>query len=335
MASRDVTRHPTAGGRVVYRLPLEVFPGFFGNAYLIAGGARPVLVDTGSGQGASNRDLEEAFGQVRDRFGDSIRFRDLGAIVITHGHIDHFGGLRHVRGRSDAPVLIHRLDHRIVSGYRKRLAVTSRHVEAFFESAGVSAEKRPLYMATYLRTKALFTSERVDEVFDSGTIVDGELEVIPVPGHCPGQVCVRVDDVLLTADHVLADITPHLSPESITRSTGMSHYLDSLDTVEGVGGIALGLGGHHGPIADVRARLDEIRVHHRGRLDEVLDHCREPRSIVELSRRLFGRVESYHVLLAVLEAGAHVEYLYDRGELVAENAESLGPDEPVVLYRRS
>ncbi|MEO1083263.1 MAG: MBL fold metallo-hydrolase [Acidobacteriota bacterium] len=335
MGSKDVTRHPTAGGRVIYRLPLEVFPGFSGNAYLVVGGAGPVLVDTGSGQEASNRDLEAAFEQVRERFGVKVSLRDLGAVVITHGHIDHFGGLRYVCERSDAPVMIHRLDHSIVSGYRKRVAMTSRHVETFFESAGVGAEKRPLYMATYLRTKALFTSERVDEVFDSGPIVGGELEVIPVPGHCSGQVCVRVDDVLLTADHVLADITPHLSPESITRHTGMAHYLDSLDTVEGLGGISLGLGGHHGPILDVRARLDEIRGHHRRRLDEVLGLCREPRSIVELSRSLFGRVESYHVLLAVFETGAHVEYLYDRGELVAENAERLGPEQRVVLYRRA
>ncbi|MEM1181011.1 MAG: MBL fold metallo-hydrolase [Acidobacteriota bacterium] len=335
MQSRDVTRYATARGRAVFRLPLEVFPGFGGNAYLVMGGSRPILVDTGSGQDSSNRDLAAAFAQVRERFGLSVGFRDLGAIVVTHGHIDHFGGLNYVRELSTAPVWIHRLDHRTVAGYRQRLAMTSRLVEAFFESAGVDAEKRPLYMSTYLRTKSLFTSGRVDEIFDGGSIVDGELETIPVPGHCPGQVCIRVDDVLLTADHVLADITPHLSPESITRQTGMAHYLESLGRVETLRGISLGLGGHHGPIHDLRGRIEEIRVHHRERLDHVVDLCREPRSIVELSRSLFGRVESYHVLLAVLETGAHVEYLYDRGELIAENAEQVGPEQPVILYRRA
>ena len=335
MGQHDVSRHSSSDGRTIYRLPLEVFPKFWGNAYLVVGGRRPILVDTGSGQASSNRCLSEAFEQVRARFGESIGFRDLGAIVLTHGHIDHFGGLGYLAERTSAPVHIHVLDRRVVAGYRERVAMASRHVDNFFAAAGVDDAKRPRYMATYQRTKALFSSGRIDETFEEGAIVGGELEALHVPGHCPGQVCLRLGDVLLTADHVLADITPHLSPEVITRHTGMAHYFDSLARVAELEGVALALGGHHGPIEDLSARLEVIRQHHRERLTRVLELSSEPASIVELSRHLFGRVESYHVLLAVLETGAHVEYLYDRGELHAVNAESLSPDEPTILYRRS
>ena len=64
--------------------------------------------------------------------------------------------------------------------------------------------------------------------------------------------------------------------------------------------------------------------------------CAEPRPIVEVSREIFGRVRSYHVLLAILEAGAMVEHLYQRGELVAANVEEIeSSGEPVIRYRRA
>ncbi|NJL29370.1 MAG: MBL fold metallo-hydrolase [Thermoanaerobaculia bacterium] len=129
--SSDVTRHSTSDGRTIYRLPLEVFPAFEGNAYLVTGGERPILVDCGSGQSVSNRDLERGFEQVRERFGERVGFQDLGAIVITHGHIDHFGGLPFVRARSTAPVGIHLLDRRVLTHWDRRLSVASEQIAAF------------------------------------------------------------------------------------------------------------------------------------------------------------------------------------------------------------
>jgi hypothetical protein len=38
---------------------------------------------------------------------------------------------------------------------------------------------------------------------------------------------------------------------------------------------------------------------------------------------LFGEVHGYNVLLALEEAGAHIEYLYQRGQLGIENLEEL------------
>ncbi|MCA9982107.1 MAG: hypothetical protein KDD89_14785, partial [Anaerolineales bacterium] len=156
------------------------------------------------------------------------------------------------------------------------------------------------------------------------------------PGHCPGQVCLQVDDIMLTADHVLGRITPHQAPESITMNMGLGHYLDSLTKLGRVPGIRLGLGGHEEPIPDVYGRIAEIKAAHDERLNKVLAICETPQTIAEVSQALFGARHSYHVLLAIEEAGAHVEYLYQRGALVAANvAEIAATRHPVIRYVRA
>ncbi len=334
MSELEVDRFTTDRGRRIYRLPMRVFPGFVGNAYAVCGGAAPILVDCGSGQGASNRDLERGFAQIGERFGEPLGLADVGRIVITHGHIDHFGGLRFVRRQTEAPVAVHVLDRRVLSGWEERVVVASKKVGGFLEGAGIRDQLRAAYLRMYLATKSLFRSLPVDESFTEGELADGELEAIHVPGHCPGQVCLQVDDVLLTADHVLEKISPHISPEALTLSTGIGHYLESLARIKRVGGIRLGLGGHQGEIADVAGRAAEIRRLTEQRLASVVELCAEPQNIADVSRHVFGQVSSYHVLLALLEAGALVEHLYQLGELVAVNVEEIETGEnPVILYR--
>ena len=333
--SHQVDRFTTADGRQIYRLPVAVFPGFIGNAYLICGGATPILVDCGSGQKWSNRDLERGFEQIRERFGEPLALSDVGRIVITHGHIDHFGGLGLVRRHTEAPVAVHMLDRRVLASWEERVVVASRKVGGFLEGTGIRDDLRAAYLRMYLSMKGLVRSQPVDLAFTEGELADGELEAIHVPGHCPGQVCLRVDDVLLTADHILEKISPHISPEAITLSTGIGHYLDSLGRIEHLDGIRFGLGGHHGAIADVPGRAAEIRRLVEERLESVVELCSEPRTLADVSRHVFGTQHSYHVLLALLESGALVEHLYHRGELVAANVDEIEAGEhPVIRYRR-
>jgi glyoxylase-like metal-dependent hydrolase (beta-lactamase superfamily II) len=190
-------------------------------------------------------------------------------------------------------------------------------------------------MAVYLFAKNYYPSTPVQFLLEEGKPAVGEITVYHVPGHCPGQVCLQVDDVLLTADHILSRITPHQAPESITNNTGLGHYLDSLTKIENVPGVRLGLGGHQEPIDDIYGRILAIKQAHQERLERVLDICRQPQSIADISLELFGEVESYHVLLALEETGAHVEYLYQRGELVAANLEEIEKtSHPVVQYQQ-
>lgn len=329
-------RVETGSGRIIYSFPVRSFPTLVNNIYVIDGGEERILVDCGSGMDQANTDLLAGFEAVGETFGRRLSLADMTAVLITHGHIDHFGGLNFVRHHTDAPIGVHILDRRVLSNHEERVVFSYRRLETFLEGAGVLPEQREVLMSVYLFAKTYYRSTPVQFLLEEDQPTVGGIGIIHVPGHCPGQVCLLVDDVLLTADHVLSRITPHQAPESITHHMGLGHYLDSLTKLEGMDGYRLGLGGHEEPIEDVPARIRAIRQAHDERLCKVMDICREPKSIAAISRELFGRVDSYHVLLALEETGAHVEHLHQRGELMAANLDEIErTSHPVVQYARA
>lgn len=331
-----VERFTSSDGRVIYGMPVEAFPRFIANVYIVRDGDRTILVDCGSPMPQSNQSLVAGLAAIEDKFGERITLADVDLILITHGHMDHFGGLPFVRARTAAPVGIHVLDRRILSHYEERVIVAAKQLAVFLERAGISVEAIRGLMQMYSGQKGLYHSTPVDFTLEEGVApVDG-MEVIHVPGHCPGQVCLRLGDVLLAADHVLSRITPHQAPESITLNMGLGHYFDSLVKVQRLDGVRLALGGHEDPITDLPKRVGQIRAAHERRLERVLELCGEPRSVAEVSKGLFGPIHGYNVLLAIEETGAHVEHLYQTGDLVAGNIDELrDQEEPVIEYVRA
>lgn len=325
----------SSSGARIYRLPVEVFPSFIAFCYVILDAGVPTLVDTGSAYGSSNDHLLQGIAALRDEFGESIEVRDLKRILITHGHIDHFGGLSFMVEQTGAQVGIHELDRRILTAYEERVIVATKDLRVYLERAGVKPELRASVIEMYGFSKKHVRSVQVDFLLREDTPIDG-MQFIHAPGHCPGQVCIVLGDVMLSADHVLARISPHQAPESITHYTGLGHYLDSLDKVRKVEGITLALGGHEEPIHDLYGRIDAIKASHQRKLERVLDIIRSantPCTISDISKAMYPNRHGYDVLLALEEVGAHVEYLYQHGYLAVANLDEVErEDNPALCY---
>jgi len=172
------------------------------NWTILRDGASFTLVDAGyPGYAAAVRDSIRRAG---------LDLSGLEAIVVTHAHIDHIGGVPALRADAAVPVY--------VGAPELPMAIGSRT-----ESAGpVDIAKRlwqPRIVPWSLRITAAGGARHVT-VPDAAGIPDGSILDIPgrptvvlTPGHTSGHICLHVGGALLTGD---ALITGH----AITGRTG-------------------------------------------------------------------------------------------------------------------
>lgn len=335
MTARLVTRHLTSSGARIYRIPVSVFPHLEANVYVVIAGDYAALIDTGSGIGESDAHLCAGMDALRDTWGESLAWGDLTRIVVTHGHVDHYGGLGQVRSRCDAPVAVHELDRRVLTNHDERVALAARALSDYLRRAGVPDGRRAELMAMHGWSKKLYRPVEVATVLRDGDALDGLMRVYHTPGHCPGQVCLLLDDVLLSADHVLPGNALFLSPESITLSTGLDHYLQSLRMIAGVPGVRLALPGHGEPIDDLQAAAERIAAYQLRRVEQVRALCAAPHTVAELAEAIYPGIGGYDALLAIQKAGTYLEYLDQRGELAVVNLDEVAGDEAVAPRYRS
>jgi glyoxylase-like metal-dependent hydrolase (beta-lactamase superfamily II) len=327
MKKDEIETFYCSGGSRIYRIPLDLFPGLKGYAHLLYMNDLVVLIDVGSGFGESNQQLEEGLEVIQSSYGEKANWDAITHVLISHAHIDHFGGLPFVQERCQAPVGIHELDRPVLIHYEDRLTMTARKLQVFLSQAGVTHERRSRLMDLYLFNKHLGKSVPLKFTFNEIGMELGPISILHVPGHCPGQVVFIVDDIMLSSDHILQNTSPHQAPEQLSMNTGLGHYIESLEKIRPYSETTRWiLGGHEAPFHDLDARIDAIERLHQERLLYVLNSVKEPKTIVEISDRLFPDVHGYHELLAIEEIGAHIEYLVQRGYVLIENMSQIEQD---------
>ena len=308
----------TSSGAGIHRIPLEVFPKFWAYVYVVRDGDYCVLIDSGSGTETSHENLLSGLQQV------GIEPSTLTHILLTHAHIDHYGGLARLRPITQAQIGVHELDVQTVAHHEARFALISHRLDAFLAGTGLAEEVLEEVLSIYRLTKALYQSVPVDFTYEAMEMRLGPLEFVHLPGHCPGHVAIRLDEVVFCGDMVVEGVTPHLSPESINPYSGLAHYLESLALLQGWSKEArFVLNGHDDVITDLPTQIELTRQNILRRMSKAVEALSIPLTIEETCRAVYGETGGYNQLLVIEKMGAYMEYLYEHGMVEITNPDDL------------
>ncbi len=318
----------STGGAKIFRLPLEVFPNFWAYAYVVQKDENSVLIDAGSGTESSHANLLDGLQQA------GLTPSDLTHVILTHAHIDHYGGLCKLRPLTNAKFGVHELDAQTVAHHDARLALIGRRLASFLAESGLAEATREQILSIYRFSKAIYQSTPVDFTYDSVNMQLGSFELLHLPGHCPGHVAIRVDDVVFCGDMVVGGVTPHIAPESINPYSGLDHYLNSLSHLQQwAQGARLILNGHDDVITDLAEQIKATKQNIIRRVRKAVQAMGEGRTIEQICTAVYGETGGYSQMLVIEKTGAYVEYLYEHGMIEIVNPSEMEQGKPA-KYRR-
>jgi glyoxylase-like metal-dependent hydrolase (beta-lactamase superfamily II) len=308
----------------VTRIPLPVpFPQAGGpvNVYLVEEARGLLLFDVGLGTPEAEAALVEGFRRAGRHF-DEVR-----RIVLSHGHVDHFGAAKFVLEGASSPVevLVHPADAGKVASRGPPFEVLIPFYRAHLVRLGVPL---PVCEEVASELRGGFTlARRLDEVvrLEPGSVLETRhlaLEVLHMPGHTPGLCCLydRRHRLLFSADHLLEKVSPNpiieLGPGGEDgHFRPLVAYLASLERLSALE-VDLVLPGHGRPFAGHRRVIDGLLGFYGRRQGRILEILRGGgRSGYEVTRALFPRVGPGDLFLVVSETIANLEVLEARGEV--------------------
>ena len=264
---------------------------------------------------------------------------DVHTVVVTHSHPDHFGGAMRLHHEAGADVVTHESFRTLFD-----LAEADDHEDS--ERLDVnSPDDRVAAMERWMATPSPWGGRRsgpspefLERIRSSGTspgsvfatprptkpLVDGqtiklarrEWVAMHTPGHTYDHLCLYDPEfgVVLTGDHVLPSITPHISGLT-PNSDPLALFFDSLRRMADIADVTVALPAHGHPFTDLGGRAEHIIEHHEERLDIIRDASHDlPNGTVEDFMRVLFKERSWGEM-AESETYAHLEHLRELGEM--------------------
>jgi glyoxylase-like metal-dependent hydrolase (beta-lactamase superfamily II) len=313
-----------AAGLGVHRIAVPIpflHAGGPANVYLVEEeGGGLLMIDSGLTTAEGAAALDAGFQRL------GFRYEQVSRIVVTHGHVDHFGGARHVQARAgrEVPVLAHPIDApKLTAGgwvFHEHGEALARHLIRLGTPAEVAAQAMVVGAPAFeiaspvARTEPLADGDRL-----RGRHV--ELRVLHAPGHTPGLVVLHDEAhrLLFSSDHLLERISPNplidLGPEDQPGwFRPLVAYEESIRAVHALelDGV---LPGHGPPFPEHRRVIDTLLGFQHRRQARILAHLGErPHTAWELTRELFPKTGAAELFLTLSEVAANLEVLEARGD---------------------
>jgi glyoxylase-like metal-dependent hydrolase (beta-lactamase superfamily II) len=265
----------------------------------------------------------------------NVNLQDVVKVIITHGHSDHDGTVPEFISHTNSQLWAH-TNYSYLKKYKiweiqdRNKTVLQKELTQIISTKineKDSLSKRDQY-SDYYELRKTTTSNKLND----GDII-GDLKVVASPGHSPDQICLILDDFIFTGDHVLPEITPHPTtetviienvlktlPESFIHSDtwfGLNTYLNSLGKIISLGDQYQLIPAHRLYNKDKfnwigTSRAVEIITHHEKRLLRIIENLsKNSNSLEDLTKGVFekSKLIGSNLHAAMSEIVAHIELL--------------------------
>ncbi|HEX2296042.1 MAG TPA: MBL fold metallo-hydrolase [Actinomycetota bacterium] len=303
------------------------------NAFLLAGDDGVTLVDCGIRN--PQPDEDHGWGELVGALeAAGARVGDLARLVVTHTHIDHYGMAARIVEETGCELWMHRRAGDDLDLYRDPERAKGNLRELLADHGASPGELDELTQFEDWRpfVSGVVEPSRPCEGGESFTAGGREWTVVWTPGHARSHVCLwsARDAILISGDHLLPTITPHIDFERGGEEDPLGEFLESLEKVEELDPQMV-LPGHGRPFLEGADRARVIARHHDRRLGNILQVIRrEPRSASAIVDEVFGsELLHFQRRLALGEALAHLAYLRKRGEV-----ERIEAGDGTFLYKK-
>ncbi len=152
------------------------------NVHLVTAGDNSFLVEAGD-----RSSFDQIVSEIRAA---GVEPSSLRAVVVTHGHADHFGGAKSFQDEFNVPVIGGRGDlPQFQSGRSGELCPTSSFVRIFLEKKS-NARTAPPFTPDVLISETISTKDLLG--------LDGE--IVPLPGHTKGSIVLNLGEAAFVGD---------------------------------------------------------------------------------------------------------------------------------------
>lgn len=256
--------------------------------------------------------------------------KPLTRMLVTHMHPDHVGNaqwlIEHFSGTQPARLWMSATDHlaamlacRETSGYGGDRAADYFLSHGLHHPEGMNKiRERGGYYASMVPS----VPYAYHRLTDGMHVQIGERDWVCMVGygHAPEHMALynEHDGLLISGDMLLPRISTNVSVTDMEpEADPLGLFLSSLDRMADLPKDTLALPSHGQPFTGIHTRIQQLKAHHRDRLNDVMGACRQgPRTAAEMLPILFQRpLDLHQTTFAMGEAVAHLNHLWLRGLL--------------------
>ena len=255
---KEIYKNIYTGNVILPNSPLKSI-----NSYIIRGEERSLIIDTAFDHPQSER---EFFDKI-ESLGIHKKPMDL---YLTHLHADHTGLAYKFQQRYGGKVYSSAVDADYIRAMANRDYFSTHLYPAEFYGLHDDGDFFSTHPAVMYCAKGDidFTIVKEGDILSVG---EYEFEVLEVPGHTPDQTALyeKNHQLLFSGDHILDRITPNISFWRFEHGDSLGIYLESLHKIYELP-VKIVFPAHRTVIYDHRRRIDELRLHHKERLNDIM-----------------------------------------------------------------